>query len=116
MKFVAWLLICALCTLAAWAGVRFGRKLNERHVAAVQTKPIGLVSPPLDTVPPQVEVGELPDGVLHLPPTVVVGVRPTANIDASAPVFFDFHHATCDTAESVRGEVVRCYLPKGQSR
>lgn len=115
MRFMAALLICALAAYGGWC---FGKRLNERHVVAarvvvLQTKSVGLVTPPLSPVPPQVYVAELPDGVLRLPATVVVGAHQNY-VDAGAlePKFFDFHRAVCDTAESVRGSVLRCSLPK----
>lgn len=99
--------------LSVTGGAWVGYKMSV--VARAALHPAGLVTPPpVDTAPPQVEVGELSDGVLRLPPTVVHGRRRAAfgSVLPEAPVrFFDFKHAVCDTAESVHGKVVRCAKP-----
>lgn len=100
--------------LSITGGAWVGYHLSSAARAALKVE---AAPPPIDAAPPQVEVGELSDGVLRLPVTVIQGRRRVffGSVIAPPPIptikFFDFKHAICDTAESVHGQVVRCVKP-----
>lgn len=95
--------------LSVTGGAWTGYKLSA--VARASSHSEGLVSPPMDAAQPQIEVGELSDGILRVHPTVVRATRPVFGSVVPEVKFFDFKHSVCDSAESVHGQVVRCVKP-----
>jgi hypothetical protein len=99
--------------LAVSGGAWIGYKLSVAARAALREdtpKP----PPPIEAPPTTPEVGQLSDGILHVPTTVVYGGR--AHFYGGFPAlpvihFFDFKHAVCDEAESIHGKVLRCGKP-----
>jgi hypothetical protein len=101
----------AIGAVALLSGVAIGYSYEIRSASSEKSVDIVVLVPPVEAGAVEVAVGSLQGAsVFEFAPMIIEVKKPktTPKPPPTKPKFFDFEHATCDQAESVRGQVLRC--------